>query len=80
MINYIWIYQNRQEKNIVELIEGTKRLPTIIEQDINFDKKYNNTINYLTPKDIDFINFLNRYVDKYIIANFDEKEKTEHII
>lgn len=57
------------------------RCPIIFIDNIDLTKKYNieeHNYHYLTKKDIDNIEQINRYVDTFIIANVDETKDIEH--
>ncbi|MCI9246345.1 MAG: hypothetical protein HFJ30_04380 [Clostridia bacterium] len=76
----------RYRRESLKLIKKLKRIshnlrcPIIFIDNIDLTKKYNvetHSCNYLTKKDIDEIEKINRHVDTFIIANVDETINVE---
>lgn len=66
-------YARESVKLIKKLHKISKKLncPIIVVAEIQLIKKYNKqSYNYLTPKDLDNIDKINKYVDNYILLNY----------
>lgn len=72
------IDRRKYRKNIVKIFKDMNKIskklniPIIIVYDIDIKKKYNvetNQVQYITKQDIEFIDNINKYIDKYIILN-----------
>ena len=71
-------------RNIIKLFKVMNKIskklniPIIIVYNIDIEKKYNvetSKINYLKKQDIGYENKINKYIDKTIIINLDEKQE-----
>ena len=83
------IDRRKYRKNVVKIFKDMNKIsrklniPIIIVYDIGIKKKYNATTyqaQYMTKQDIEFIDKINKYVDKTIIMNLEKtKEDTYNL-
>lgn len=71
-------------KFIKDIQKISKKLNTtiILVCAIGIEKKYNQTThqpNYIKKQDIEYVNSINKYVDKYIVLNVDRKSKDTNL-
>ena len=70
-------YIRENTKLLKKLYKISKRLncTILLVLGIDLKKQYNNSFKYLTPKDIDSIDKINKYVDNYIAINYTNENR-----